>query len=117
MRLDDALLNDYRAIFQVMKKLGFADLCVWGLYVGRAWPDDAMLAAGHALRKEGLALEPASAAPVVCAQAMAQEHQGIGKAEACVAIGAGAAIKWPHDIVAEFRMPRLSRRTIRTSMH
>jgi hypothetical protein len=40
MRLDDALLNDYRATFQVMKKLGFEDLCVWGLYVSRAWPVD-----------------------------------------------------------------------------
>lgn len=40
MRLDDALLKDYRETFALMKQLGLEDLCVWGLYVSRAWPVD-----------------------------------------------------------------------------
>ena len=40
MRLDEPLLNDYRETLRLMKRLGFEDLCVWGLYVSRAWPVD-----------------------------------------------------------------------------
>src|SRR3981189_287586 len=40
MRLDEPLLNDYRDTFGLMKQLGFEDLCIWGLYVSRAWPVD-----------------------------------------------------------------------------
>src|SRR4051794_3178714 len=40
MRLDEPLLNDYRQTFALMKRLGFEDLCIWGLYVTRAWPVD-----------------------------------------------------------------------------
>lgn len=40
MRLDEPLLKDYRDTFGVMKQLGFEDLCIWGLYVSRAWPVD-----------------------------------------------------------------------------
>jgi hypothetical protein len=40
MRMDKPLLKDYRETFRLMKKLGFKDLCVWGLYVSRAWPVD-----------------------------------------------------------------------------
>lgn len=40
MRIDEPLLNDYRNTFRLMKRLGFEDLCVWGLYVSRAWPID-----------------------------------------------------------------------------
>jgi hypothetical protein len=40
MRVDDALLKDYRETFRLMKLLGFEDLCFWGLYVSRAWPVD-----------------------------------------------------------------------------
>jgi hypothetical protein len=37
MRLDEALLKDYRETFERMSELGLQDLCVWGLYVSRAW--------------------------------------------------------------------------------
>ena len=40
MRLDKPLLKDYRDTFALMKQLGFEDLCIWGLYVSRAWPTD-----------------------------------------------------------------------------
>jgi hypothetical protein len=40
MRIDGPLLNDYRVTFRLMKSLGFQDLCIWGLYVSRAWPVD-----------------------------------------------------------------------------
>ena len=40
MRMDEPLLKDYRETFALMKQLGFEDLCVWGLYVSRAWPVD-----------------------------------------------------------------------------
>ena len=40
MRINRQLLKDYSATFEVMKELGFQDLCVWGLYVSRAWPVD-----------------------------------------------------------------------------
>ena len=40
MRLDDALLRDYRETFQLMREWELQDLCVWGLYVSRAWPVD-----------------------------------------------------------------------------
>jgi hypothetical protein len=40
MRLDHQLLADYRETFDVMKTLGFNELCVWGLYVARSWPAD-----------------------------------------------------------------------------
>lgn len=40
MRLDEPLLRDYRETFQTMRALGFQDLCIWGLYVSRAWPVD-----------------------------------------------------------------------------
>lgn len=40
MRIDEPLLNDYRQTFELMKRLGFEDLCIWGLYVSRAWPVD-----------------------------------------------------------------------------
>jgi hypothetical protein len=40
MRIDRALLEDYSKSFAVMKEIGFEDLCVWGLYVSRAWPVD-----------------------------------------------------------------------------
>ena len=40
MRIDNRLLEDYRKTFHVMRETGFQDLCVWGLYVARAWPVD-----------------------------------------------------------------------------
>jgi threonine synthase len=68
-----------------------------------AVPDEEMLAAVRALGKEGLALEPASAASVACATAMAAGDAG--KGETWVAIGTGAAIKWPQDLTTAFQMP------------
>src|SRR5258707_12404982 len=40
MRLDEPLLNDYRDTFGLMQQLGFEALCIWVLYVSRAWPAD-----------------------------------------------------------------------------
>jgi hypothetical protein len=40
MRLDDALLRDYSETFDLMRQLDLENLCVWGLYVSRAWPAD-----------------------------------------------------------------------------
>jgi hypothetical protein len=40
MRLDERLLEDYRRTFDLMKRLGFNEISVWGLYVSRSWPVD-----------------------------------------------------------------------------
>jgi hypothetical protein len=40
MRLDESLLRDYRETSDLMQQLGMQNLCVWGLYVSRAWPVD-----------------------------------------------------------------------------
>lgn len=40
MRLDGGLMKDYRQTYRLMKEWGLQDLCVWGLYVSRAWPVD-----------------------------------------------------------------------------
>jgi len=40
MRLDAALLKDYRETFRLMKEWQLKELCVWGLYVSRSWPLD-----------------------------------------------------------------------------
>ena len=40
MRLDAPLLSDYRATFRLMRRLGFNEATMWGLYVSRAWPVD-----------------------------------------------------------------------------
>lgn len=40
MRLDAALLKDYRDTFRLMKEWQLKELCVWGLYVSRSWPLD-----------------------------------------------------------------------------
>ncbi|MEW5979499.1 MAG: hypothetical protein AB1898_27195 [Acidobacteriota bacterium] len=40
MRLDERLLADYRETFGLMKRLGFNEMSVWGLYVSRSWPVD-----------------------------------------------------------------------------
>jgi hypothetical protein len=40
MRLDEALLEDYRRTFDVMQAVGFNEISIWGLYVARAWPVD-----------------------------------------------------------------------------
>jgi hypothetical protein len=40
MRLDGSLLEDYRATFQAMHRMGFNEISIWGLYVSRSWPVD-----------------------------------------------------------------------------
>lgn len=40
MRLDEQLLRDYNESFQVMQKLGFNEISIWGLYVAYDWPLD-----------------------------------------------------------------------------
>lgn len=36
MRLDGSLLEDYRATFQAMHRLGLNEISIWGLYVSRS---------------------------------------------------------------------------------
>ena len=40
MRLDTALLEDYRRTFAAMKRLGYNAIVIWGFYVSRSWPLD-----------------------------------------------------------------------------
>src|SRR5207245_9160767 len=40
MRLDAALLEDYRRTFVLMKRLGYNAIVIWGFYVSRNWPLD-----------------------------------------------------------------------------
>lgn len=40
MRLDAALLEDYRRTFAAMKRLGYNAIVIWGFYVSRSWPLD-----------------------------------------------------------------------------
>ncbi len=40
MRLDAALLQDYRRTFALMKRLGYNTIVIWGFYVSRSWPID-----------------------------------------------------------------------------
>jgi threonine synthase len=98
----------------IAEKIG-GELALGAIYSSRgtaiAVTDGEMMATVRALGKEGLALEPASAASVACAQAMAAQEAGntgagnTEKDEIWVAIGTGAAIKWPQDLVTGFRMP------------
>jgi hypothetical protein len=38
MRLDTALLEEYRRTFVAMKRLGYNAIVIWGFYVSRSWP-------------------------------------------------------------------------------
>src|SRR4026208_1314764 len=40
MRLDAALLEDYRRTFGLIKRLGYNAIVIWGFYVSRNWPVD-----------------------------------------------------------------------------
>ncbi len=40
MRLDDQLLQDYRETFALMRRVGFNEIVVWGLYTANNWPLD-----------------------------------------------------------------------------
>jgi len=40
LRLDAALLEDYRRTFGLMKRLGYDAIVIWGFYVSRNWPVD-----------------------------------------------------------------------------
>ena len=64
--------------------------------------DEAILEAASQLARQGFALEPASAAAVAGARSMAAGESALGvEAGACwVAIGTGAAVKWPQNILA-----------------
>lgn len=63
--------------------------------------DAEILDAAKSLAREGLALEPASAAPLACARKCAMEGEG----EIWVVIGSGTAVKWPATILDGFEMP------------
>ncbi len=64
--------------------------------------DEQMLITARELGREGFALEPASAASVACAHMIADEAT---PGEIWVAIGTGAAVKWPQDLTSGFAMP------------
>jgi len=38
MRLDDTLVGEYRETFRLMRRLGYNNAVIWGLYVSRYWP-------------------------------------------------------------------------------
>lgn len=40
IRLDENLVDQYLETLPLLKRLGFLELVVWGLYVGRSWPLD-----------------------------------------------------------------------------
>ena len=40
MRLDEKLLGDYRETFELMPRIGFNEIVVWGLYTANNWPLD-----------------------------------------------------------------------------
>ena len=65
--------------------------------------DEDILKAVRCLASEGLALEPASAAALACAQALLPERS---PSELWVTIGTGAAVKWPDSIGLGFSRPR-----------
>src|SRR5205814_2068517 len=67
--------------------------------------DEAILEAAVGLAHRGLALEPASAAAVAGARSMAAEGNASAAAECWVAIGTGAAVKWPQNILGRASMP------------
>lgn len=54
MRLDAQLLKDYQESFAAMRRLGFNEISVWGLYVSRSWPVDI---AGSVSRERGALVE------------------------------------------------------------
>src|SRR5581483_9680444 len=62
--------------------------------------DEEILRTATCLAHEGFALEPASACAVACARRL--ENPG---SEIWVAIGTGAAVKWPPSITNGFRAP------------
>jgi threonine synthase len=68
--------------------------------------DEEALEAMRSMAARGIALEPSSAVPLACLrksrdQKGAQSHSG----EIWVAIGSGAAPKWPEDLLRDFTMP------------
>ena len=40
MRLDENLVGQYKQTFRLMRKLGYNNAVIWGLYVSRYWPVD-----------------------------------------------------------------------------
>ena len=40
MRLDEPLLKDYRETFALMRRVGFNEIVIWGLYTANNWPLD-----------------------------------------------------------------------------
>ena len=40
LRIDDGLVADYARTFELMRRLGFNEISVWGFYVARDWPLD-----------------------------------------------------------------------------
>ncbi len=40
MRLDSTLIEEYKQTFRLMRRLGYNNAVIWGLYVSRYWPTD-----------------------------------------------------------------------------
>jgi len=71
--------------------------------------DDEILAARLALGRQGLALEPASAA----AYAVARTLQSEGKSnERWVVVGTGTALKWPRTLLDGYHLPEVLSATV-----
>jgi threonine synthase len=89
----------------IAERIG-SELTLGAIYESRgdaiAVPDEAMLAASRQMGRQGFALEPASASSIACARTVAH-HATPG--EIWVAIGTGAATKWPHNLTRDFEMP------------
>ncbi|MGH9667297.1 MAG: threonine synthase, partial [Bryobacteraceae bacterium] len=64
--------------------------------------DAEILDAARTLAREGLALEPASAAPLACVRKCAAERTEAG---IWIVIGSGTAVKWPATLLDGFEMP------------
>ena len=100
-----ALPSVSTAALSIAEKIG-GELTLGALYQSQgdaiAVSDAEMFDAVHALSRVGLALEPASAASFAVARALGAET---GAGETWVAIGTGAAVKWPRDITDRFTMP------------
>lgn len=68
--------------------------------------DEEALEAMRRMAARGIALEPSSAVPLACLRKFSgQRVQESHKAEIWVAIGSGAAPKWPEDLLRDFSMP------------
>jgi threonine synthase len=68
--------------------------------------DEEALEAMRRMAARGIALEPSSAVPLACLRKFSGRRvQESYRGEIWVAIGSGAAPKWPDDLLRDFSMP------------